>query len=364
MNRLQDLYREKASLERKLKERDRDLVDRFFADPVHRLTLQAEMINADLTFAKAQKWLFYMVRALEYKWNECFISDSGWSLDTLFKLRNADELMRFYLEMKEFDNGKALYSVKDDRWDWLSLREDILGFRRFGSQGETLLYVDPVTGGNVDAITMFRRHLERHQDTNDLIQVEFDTVRQNHNTFFRGPDSVLQTPGQYLDKIDSMIIRLPGNHTTTNYSAWTTLGGALGYGGSSYLRNKFPGHPVEGRLDRLVNEMTAYSTRWGYVATNNVMRFREIRTNTVTMLKATPNVPRVEHDFPSDIPNRLATGGLIINTFRERSVATSRWILRIPTWFKDDRGNRIITLRIDDLDDIELYFYHWSYERP
>jgi hypothetical protein len=53
---------------------------------------------------------------------------------------------------------------------------------------------------------------------------------------------------------------------------------------------------------------------------------------------------------------------LIINTFRERSVATSRWILRIPTLHPTIPGREL--LRIGELDDVEFYFYHWSYERP
>jgi hypothetical protein len=43
-------------------------------------------------------------------------------------------------------------------------------------------------------------------------------------------------------------------------------------------------------------------------------------------------------------------------------VATSRWILRIPTWHPSITGMQ--TLRINELNDVEIYFYHWSYERP
>lgn len=355
------LYREKADLERILREKDSHLAHRFFTDPVHRLSMRSDMAQADLKFREAQKWLFFMARALEYKWNEPFVTDNGWTLASLFKLRNADELWNMYLQMKSLDDGEVLYSTIDDRWDWLSLREDVLGYRQYGNNGELLSYLDPATGETVDALTMFRRYLERHQDARGVIGLDFSTVLQNHNTFFRGPSTELGTPGQYLDKIDCMVIRLPGQHTTTNYTQWDTLSGALGYGGSSYLRNKYPGSPAPGRPDLLINEMTDYSTRWWYETTNG-WRFREVRTNMVSMLKANPAAPRLEHDFPSDIPDRLATHALIINTFRERSVATSRWILRIPTRHPTIPGMQ--TLRIGELDDIEIYFYHWSYERP
>lgn len=360
LNLFLSLYREKADLEQKIKEKNSSLAGRYFADPIHRLSLQANMVDADIKFQEAQKWLFFMARALEYKWNEPFKKNNGWALESLFKLRNASELKAMYLEMKAFDDASSLYTTLDDRWDWLSLREDLLGYRQFGNQGETLTYVDPVTGESVDAITLFRRHLLRQQDAEGVVNLEFDTVRQNHNTFFRGPSKELGTPGQYLDKIDCMVIRLPGQHTTTNYTQWDTLSGALGYGGSSYIRNKDAGTPAAGRPDRLVNEMTAYSTKWWY-ETPEGWRFREVRTNTVSMLKANPAAARQEHDFPGDIPDRLATHALIINTFRERSVAASRWILRIPTRHPSIPG--VQTLRIEELNDVEIYFYHWSYER-
>ncbi len=362
MNKLQDLYREKAQLERNLQASDQNLTRRYFADPVHRLAMQADMIVADRAFTEARQWLFFMARALEYKWNTPFSHNylgRTWTLATLFKLRNADELAGMYQAMKDSDNLATLYEIVDDRWDWLSLREDVLGYRRFGNTNEVLTYVDPATGETVDAIAIFHRYLQRHQGADGTITLEFSTVLENQNTFFRGPFQGWN--GYWLDKIDSMIIRLPGHHTTTNYTQWDTLLGTLGYGGSSYLRNESAGSPAPGRPDRLVNEMTAYSTKWWY-ETANGWRFREIRTNGVSMLKADPSVSRGDHDFPSDIPDRLATGALIINTFRERSVATSRWILSIPTRHPTIPGREV--LRINELDDIEIYFYHWSYERP
>ena len=51
---------------------------------------------ANLSFDEAQKWLYFMARALEYKWNTPFTNyfylGRRWSTPTLFKLRNAEEL--------------------------------------------------------------------------------------------------------------------------------------------------------------------------------------------------------------------------------------------------------------------------------
>jgi hypothetical protein len=48
-----------------------------------------------------------------------------------------------------------------------------------------------------------------------------------------------------------------------------------------------------------------------------------------------------------------------IDSFQERSVATSEWRMIIPTV---DGGTRL--LDINELDDIELYFYHYAVIRP
>ena len=45
-----------------------------------------------------------------------------------------------------------------------------------------------------------------------------------------------------------------------------------------------------------------------------------------------------------------------IDVFKERSVAATGWHLAIPV------GPGAVPL--DQLDDIELYFYHWSFNRP
>lgn len=95
VNRMAALYREKADLERKLAERDASLARRYFADPVHRLRSQTSMIQANLSFEEARKWLFFMVRALDYKWNTDWSTDylgRTWNARTILRLRNADDL--------------------------------------------------------------------------------------------------------------------------------------------------------------------------------------------------------------------------------------------------------------------------------
>ena len=191
LNRMVGLYREKADLEQKLSERDQNLAERFFADPIHRLTALTNMVSSDLAFNEAQKWLFYLTRALEYKWNTPlafyeYPAGSGhyWSGSTIFKLRNAEELVGMYDAMDDFDSQaqppRGFYS------DWFSVREDFFGYKYTNSLGQVLEYPDPITGQPVGAVQAFRSHLRQLQDVSGNINIDFSTVRElPASTFFR-----------------------------------------------------------------------------------------------------------------------------------------------------------------------------------
>ncbi|HVO71814.1 MAG TPA: hypothetical protein VMT24_17320, partial [Aggregatilineaceae bacterium] len=131
VGRLVALWREKTDLENTLSENQRDLAARYFADPIHHLRYLNETMLASLAFDEAQKWLFFMARALEYKWNTPFMNyfymGKRWSTTTLFKLRNADELIQFYNAMVSFNSLIQLPS--DDYQDWFSVREDFFGYK-------------------------------------------------------------------------------------------------------------------------------------------------------------------------------------------------------------------------------------------
>jgi hypothetical protein len=353
MNRLQELYREKDQLEGSLKEKDQALKRRYFADPVHRLVMQADMANADILFEEAQKWLFFMARALEYKWNEPLENKvSGWKMSHLFKLRNAEELQAMYAAMKGFDDGRVMSTTSDDRFDWFSVREQFLGYTRTNSLGQTAYYVDPVTGQTNDALGAFRLCLSRTV-TNGWIELDFNTVREIENkSFFRGPtyypDGSVDPgkKGYYLDKIRWLKIRLPGDY------AQEPLSGYLRYGGTSYLRNPEYGTRDPGRPDRLIGEMTAYSTRhWKKVSGR--WQFSDGIDAGVSMLKVPRTDPRL--DGNPDRPDVLPSVNEI-DVFKERSVATTRWHLSIPVI-------GAASVPIANLDDIEIYFYHWSFNR-
>jgi hypothetical protein len=353
MGQLVALQNEKANLERTLAENQQNLSQRYFADPIHHLRYQQATLLANLSFNEAQKWLFYMGRALEYKWNTPFTNYSymgrSWATSTLFALRNAEELTQFYNAMVSFDSLVQLPTGV--YWDWFSVREDFFGYAMYDATGTNLLYypdpANPTGPTNLTAVQAFQRTLKGLTNSQGTITLNFSTVRQiPGGTFFLGPrfDPTLQTvesAGLCLDKIIWIEINLPGNHTLGR----STLAGNLTYGGTSFIRNFNVGSFVPGQPNLMTNEMTAYSTRyWFFDPVTASWQFSEALTSPVTMTLTNNSM------MPPTVGE--------INVFQERSVATSGWVLTIPTW---DLGQPV--LDIDELDDVQLYFYHYAVSR-
>jgi len=353
--RMTALYREKNELEKRLAEARSELSTRYFADPVHQLITQATMIDANLAFNEAQKWMFFMARALEYKINSAFTNNflgRAWSTHSVFKARNADELADLYDAM--IDHNDLASRTRQPETSWFSIREDHLGYREgIDARGQPLRYLDPDTGELVPAIEAFRRHLRRNvrelAGSSAEIVLEFSTARDLFATagenFFRGPafdlNGTLVDRGAYLDKIDGLHLRLPGAHTAGN----ATVPGRLSYGGTSFIRNPRGGTFDPARPDRLRNEVTAYSTRyWFRDQQDLVWRFAEAFSSQVTLSMSTG-------------PRQETTADPIV-VFKERSVAATGWVLAIRI-----RSGGNVLLKIDELTDVELLFRHSSISR-
>lgn len=349
--RLTALLREKEDLERTLAESQTSLADRYFADPTHHLRYLHQAMLANISFDEAQTWLYFMARALEYKWNTPFANyfhlGRKWSTDTLFRLRNAGELLEFYNAMVSFNSLVQL--PRDDYFDWFSVREDFLGYVDLDESGAPLFYADPTqldAPPTLRAKEAFRRYLRSRMDAIGNIRLVFSTRREiPGGTFYRGArydeNRNLLSAGLFLDKIKWMKINLPGNHSLGR----SQLAGELSYGGNGFVRNFDVGTFHPDRPDRLQNEETAYSTRyWFFHAPSARWRFSESLGSPVTMqLSADSRVPPSVRE---------------IDVFKERSVATTGWKLTIPT---EDLG--VPVLNVDELDDIELYFYHYAVSR-
>jgi hypothetical protein len=358
-SRLAALYNERDEIEREMDESNEQLSKRYFADPIHRLRMQDAVLDAQYAFEEAQKWVFYSAKALEYKWNEPFVhtyENINWSTASVFKLRNATELSSMVRAMQNFD-GLHSTAGRDDYYDWFSFRDDFLGYK-YANGGTVLFYTDPVTGeSNLDGKEMLHRYLRRlveaagyqTNDRNVYLTLNFSTIRQiPAGFFFQGPQyddyGNLMAPGMYNDKIDWLKINLPGSHTTGKDS----INGQLSYGGVSMIRNQDMGIVNPQDPSRVSGEMTAYSTRyWYWHGASASWRFTDAMTKPAQMQLSSSSESRVPPDTVSQI-----------NGFKERSVAASEWKLVIPL-----KVDNVTVLKIEELDDIEFYVYHWAYAR-
>ncbi|HUW61600.1 MAG TPA: hypothetical protein VMZ06_11380 [Candidatus Bathyarchaeia archaeon] len=339
-DRLAALLREKEHVETLMAEANIDLVSRYYADPVHRLRFQSATVAAENAFKVAQKWLFFMVRAFEYKWNTPFSyaeKSRMYSMNDVFHARNASEIFDVQTALANANKDMEGFDASDDRFDWFSFREDFLGFMEGGT------YVDELTGADVAAVTAFRSYLRNRTDTSGVLTLEFDTVRSD-GTFFTGPifaaDGTVATPGLWNDKVMWITVSIPGT-----YPAGTddTVLGALTYGGTSFIRNQFTGTLDPETPNRLADEMTAWATRYWYKK-DDIWQFKENQTATISI-----NI--LENPLQPVTVNQ-------INVFKERSVAANGWVLKV---FLTE--NDVQKIDIDNIDDIELYFYHQAKDR-
>jgi hypothetical protein len=346
VNQLTGLYREKQQLEDRIAQQNADLATRYYADPIHRWKAQADMGAADLAFNNAQRWLFFMERALDYKWNTPFnhyYGSNTWTDATLYKLRNADELNEMFDAMNDWDSLGQ--NPTQTNVDYFSVRDDFFGYAPSNTLGQAMTYADPITGQTVSALQAFHdrlRLLVNNSDPNNsYIDLHFSTVRQiPGQAFFLGPvfttNGTVVSRGLALDKIKWIKINLPGPHTLGG----TYLSGNLTYGGTSFIRNLKVGTYDLAQPDHLINEMTAYSTRRYYFSMNDDK-----------FLSEDALVVPVSMDL--NTPAGHAPTATRIDSFDERSVATSDWELTIPITVTG-----IPKLSIDELDDIEIWFNH------
>lgn len=351
MGRFTALWAEKQRLESELAQNQEELADRYFADPSHMLLSQRDMLVANFSFEEAQRWMFFMTRALEYKWNQRFTNNTPdgrtWTSSSVFKLRNAAELEDLWRAMDSYEQLIAgTVIVGTNRFDWFSVRKDFLGYQD-GRQYEDLL-----TGQSLDPISAFRTNLLRRLVSVSGGQecvIDFDTVLQiPGGFFFVGPvfttnqPPIVHDPGRFLDKINYLKIRLVGQDMTYT----TPLAGRLSYGGTSYMRNPRVGRFDPARPDRLQNEFTTFATRYWYNFGYG-WEFTDRQTISDAFMERNP-----VHD-PNTPP-----GTDEIWEFKERSVAATGWKLTLPTIAL---GQRV--LYVTELDDIIIYFHHRSAQR-
>ncbi|WP_444903237.1 hypothetical protein ACJJIU_16465 [Microbulbifer sp. CnH-101-E] len=329
-----------------------NLAERYFADPIHAVRLSTDLLRAERKFEEAQKWLFYTVNALEYKWQESFEDPASGSIkETIYRLRNAEELRDLYGEMLAFDQFRNLNGTMQVT-DTFSVKDDVFGYvDDINGISQSYPHPDPDQQGGplLSSEEAFReklRLLSRSFGSDVWITVEFSTVKElPRSNFFLGPVivdngdiSCLASGGSYLDKIETVQLNIP---LLYNLSGETETPAYLTYGGTSFLRSKTPGILVESDEGvGIKDELVTYSARFWDTVEGSSLAFR--------------NSYRVPMAANLDaFGSGSSSSSTITSVFKERSVAATGWRLSVKL---SDRYGDFVDL--DSIKDIELIFNH------
>lgn len=322
---------------------DADLASRYFADPIHFLRSQNNMIRADFAFKSAQRWVFFALRALEYKYNQPFVYTDAvpgsprWELASIFRIRNAEELDDLLVAMTQFNianlgklNGRTLTTEK------ISLKDDVWGRTITGSTARDTEFQERIAA-SYDA--------QRGVYVINLNTLRLSKELENGSLFLGadyGTDGSIITKGNYLDKIDYIKIKF----VDTSIPSPVTRPGDLSYSGTGFARSERPGCVVVG-LESPPGELQSFPFRYFAMGTDpdtgvlEANSYSEQSANAEVVFWNEPD-KAVE---PTDTLNPAAFRSTFL---KERSVAISDLNLTIAA-DKVDPGT---------LQDIHIYIRH------
>lgn len=239
---------------------------RLFSDPIKLARYQTASTDATRRFHRSRHWVFMIMRALEYKWNEPFEQDEFDKTD-LFAARNADDLLDLLEAMHTFDDLRSdfgFYDYNEDQEFTLSLKKDILGYP--DTTEGTLAFRDFV--------------LNNVAENSGAFSIKFDTIRQFEG-FFEGARYQSDGAGGYelptnglnrgfaLNKISWLQVRAVGDfqgafdpNNTGEANSNNISSNVFRYGGTTYIRPIQVGTLSEpDSPDSLVNELVPYETQ-------------------------------------------------------------------------------------------------------
>ena len=341
---LEALYLEKDDLERRKAESNEGLADRYFADPSHRLVKDAYLLQAESSFAGAQRWMFLVIRTAEYKWNQPFkyITAEGvtFTMQTLFRARSALELSQLFNALDEWDKHIAIGTVNDDGEKVFSIREDFFGYVEGGN------YYDHATGELLDAAEAFKRFLAKADNYLDPGESDnpFDDARVlklRFSTAFTPTTGGLFLRNRWLEKVRFLRVMLVGGSPLGFESK---VDGYLEYGGLSLIRNQIPGSQHTEGSDRLMDEFTVYPTGHWFFYDGRWQKQKTFGTYIGVQVSTDPRAKLSTYE---------------IDTFRELSVAATEWTLYIAV----ERDGRAL-IDVGDLLDIQFRLHFYWYARP
>lgn len=345
INRLAQMYNE---IENKVMRRDRALerlTRRSFADPTYRIEATSAALTAEDSFRTAQRWVYFMAKALAYKWplkesdpNIALILQEVLQARTAEKLKSLVDQMRNYDTSNQGNPGSSYFY-----WNY-SLRKDYLGmtFDKADMGGNTLSPFD-----------QFREYLKdlknmpeniKLVDGKEYLAIPFSTVTFNiaddsavtanlpdseGNNRFASATPIFQT-GLWDSKIDWVQVSFVGNNIyPANSQSMETF---LWYGGSTFVRTRdsfVSSSDPEVSLDFIAYSNPAYSFSY---------QTRGFGWKAMEYIKQKMTAKLVSD--PRTIPDAVFKN----EAFRERPVAATDWRLLIP----------VNEVNIENIRDIEI----------
>ncbi|HYG35944.1 MAG TPA: hypothetical protein VEC99_14230 [Clostridia bacterium] len=325
------------------------VASRYYADPIHAQRAESQLLRADMAFRRAQRWVFFAQRALEYKWNKEFTYSlsGGRSYDrgSIFKLRNFQELLELVAVMEDFNTVNLLNFNREEFLDRISLRDDIL-LPFPGTGADTGFRVDPKTGQTIPKNQLFRLILKGERSSpfverfpgSLVIKLNTVALKKKSGFLFLGPtyndDGSILTAGKHLDKIQWIKFNLVSSSQTDPVEA------DLRYGGTCYIRNSVPPCYTGTNAFSLPDANRVFPFEYFYTLDNGItFEVADHQRDTVKLAFSTV----------SREPEQGVSNSIYENRFlKERSVATTDLRLTIGSSRVD----------LDRLDDLELYIRH------
>jgi hypothetical protein len=344
VNRLAQMYNE---IENKVMRRDRALkrlTRRSFADPTYRIEATNAALKAEDSFRIAQIWVYFMAKALAYKWP---LKESdphlSYILQEILQARTAEKLKSLANEMRNYDttnqgNPGASYYY----WNY-SLCKDYLGMTSDKKD----------TSGNIlKPYEQFRAYLNGLKnmpenivqvDGKDYLAIPFSTVafdiedddensarieNSEGQAYSASATPIFQT-GLWDSKIDWVQVNIVGNYGSQTMEIF------LWYGGSTFVRTRdsftsyLPDLDVNVDVDFIAYSNPAYSFTY---------QTRGFGWDAMAYIKQKMTAKLVSD--PRDIPDAVFKN----DAFRERPVAATDWRLLIP----------LENANIENIRDIEI----------
>ena len=366
-----------ATIQKNFDDNQASIRTRYYADPIHLVRSDNQIIKANAAFDNAQRWMFYLQRSLEYKWNQNFVgSYAGRNYDSgsIFKMRNAEELKDLYTAFENFDSTGSLgFSQNTAQFDAISLRKLLVPNPNTLNPTNTAdpgVRVDPITGDVVSEREMFRRQLHRMVDGNGNLVIPINTTHLSdvdYPSFFIGPlystNGTVLRNGRWHDVVRYVKVNIV---STNHVGAPLAVSGQITYSGSSFFRTRvtpcgIPGQRLDNTLDSQGRDIPGEFITWPFhtyfQVDFNVPVFTVLDYQPETSVFALSgnyvrNLPPL-NDASQD-PSDPLSSSFNFNAFTEYSVAATGWVLTV---YANPNVN------LDLIDDIEFVVAHRSASR-